>query len=215
MVLAVVLPLLPVIVTTYPPAVVPDVPCAAQLGEAPDPAAAPPPQPVITLIPTAAAITISSPRTSRRFAAGSSSTHNPASAIPPSLTAVVGDPPVPPHELAVPLAACDEIVTTALPLGAARLSVTLPEPIAQLGSSTAVPCATIEQLSDTTPVNPFAAVANTVTVFPLVAPGVTLTDAGVAVIVKVPALDDPSLDPPEVSAAAISFAPSTDPQPVD
>jgi hypothetical protein len=114
----------------------------------------------------------------------------------------------------VPLAACDEIVTTALPLGAAPLSVTLPEPIAQLGSSTAVPCATIEQLSDTTPVNPFAAVANTVTVFPLVAPGVSLSDAGVAVIVKLPALDVPVL-PLDVMPAAMSFAPSTDPQPVD
>lgn len=215
MVLAVILPLFPVTVTTYAPAVVAEVPVAAQFGVVAA-AVVPPPQPVITLIPAAAAITISSPRRSRRFAAGSSSTHNPASASPPSFTAVVGDPPVDPQEPLVALAACDEIVTTALPLGAAVLSVTFAGLIAQLGSSTAVPVAATEQLSDTTPVNPFAAVANTVVELPLVAPAVTLTELGVAAIVKLPTgADELALAPPVTIAAAISFAPSTDPHPVD
>ena len=70
------------------------------------------------------------------------------------------------------------------------------------------------QLRLTTPVNPFAAVANTVVEFPLVAPAVTLTDAGVDVIAQLPAVVAPVL-PLDVIAAAISFAPSTEPQPVD
>ena len=128
-------------------------------------------------------------------------------------------PPVDPHVDPVLFApACDVIVTTVLALGAAALSTSVDGLIVHPGSSTAVPAADTEQLSDTIPVNPFAAVANTITVLPVVAPAVTLNDPGVVPIVKLPAPPeepDPDPDPPTVIAAAISFAPSTDPQPVD
>jgi hypothetical protein len=110
---------------------------------------------------------------------------------------------------------CDEIVTTPLALGAAALSTSVPGLIAHPGSTAAAPIAVTEQLSDTIPVNPFAAVANTITVLPVVAPAVTLSAPGVDPIVKLPAPADDPAPPPAVIAAAISFAASTDPQPVD
>lgn len=114
--------------------------------------------------------------------------------------------------------ACDDTVTTPLALGAAVLSTSVDGLTAQFGSSTAVPVAVTVQLSDTMPVNPFAAVANTVTVFPVVAPTATLSDPALVPIVKLPAVDEPEPAPdapPAVIPAAISFAASTDPQPVD
>lgn len=214
LVLCVIPPLFPVIVTTYEPSVVDVVASAWQVGEGVDAPAAPPPQPVITLIPIAAATTISSPRKSRLRATGSSSTHSPARASPLNRTFDV--PPVLPHVLPELLAAaCDEIVTTPLALGAAALSTIVDGLTAQFGSSTAVPVDATEQLSDTMPANPFDAVANTVTVLPVVAPAVTLSVPGVEPIVKLPALAVFEDEPPVVMLAAISFAPSTEPQPVD
>ena len=179
LVLCAILPLLPVTVTTYPPAVVAACACTAQFGEPAAPAA-PPPQPIIMLIPAAAATIISRPRKSRRLATGNSRTHNPASASP--LTRTFAAPPDDPHELPVLFApACDDTVTTALALGAAALSTIVDGLTAQLGSSTAVPVTV--QLSCTMPVNPFAAVANTVTVLPVVEPAVNLSDPGLVPIV--------------------------------
>src|SRR6185437_16801781 len=179
----------------------------------------PPPQPVMTLIPIAAATTISSPRNSRRRANGSSNTQSPASASP--LTRTFAAPPVDPHVDPVLLApACDEIVTTPLALGAAELSTSVPGFTVHPGSTAADPVAVTVHVNDTMPVNPFDAVANTVTVLPDVAPAATLSDPGLEPMVKLPAPacdpePEPDPPPPVVMPAAISFAPSTHPQPVD
>jgi hypothetical protein len=111
--------------------------------------------------------------------------------------------------------ACDVIVTTPLALGAAVLSTSVDGLTVHAGTSAAVPVAVTEQPNDTMPVNPLAAVANTVTVLPVVAPAVTLSDPELVPIVKLPAPADEDPDPPTVMLAAISFAPSTEPQPVD
>jgi hypothetical protein len=213
LVLCVILPLFPMMVTVYAPPVVPEVPIAWQFGEPPTAPADPPPQPVITLIPTAAATSISSPRKSRLRATGSSRTQSPASASPATRTLVA--PPVDPHvEPVLFAAACDVIVTTALALGAAALSTSVAGLTVQPGSSAAAPVAVTEQVNDTMPVNSFDAVPNTVTVFPVVAPAVTLSDPGLDPIEKLPVPVAAEL-PPAVKPAAISFAPSTEPQPVD
>ena len=80
--------------------------------------------------------------------------------------------------------ACDVIVTTPLELGAAELSTSVPGLTAHPGSSAADPVAVTVHVSDTIPVNPFDAVANTVTVLPVVAPAATLSDPELEPIVK-------------------------------
>ncbi len=134
----------------------------------------------------------------------------PSPAIPPSF--VVGVPPFPPHALPDALPACDEIVTVALPLGAAPLSVTFAGNTAHPGISVPAPCTV--QLSETTPANPPVAVANTVIVFPLVAPAAIVTELPLVPIVKPPVVAVAAAAPPAFTAAASSFAPSTEPQPV-
>jgi hypothetical protein len=203
------------------PELVAEFPAAAQFGVAVALAVGPPPQPVITVIPAAVITSISSPRKSRRRATGSSSTQSPASASPATRTFVVpfAAPVALPHVLPSEFPpVCDEIVTVALALGAAVLNTSVAGLTAQPGRSAADPSAATVQVSDTVPVNPFAAVANTVTAFPLVAPAFTLSAPGVDPIEKLPGAfeeDELALGAPDVIAAAIRFAPSTDPHPVD
>ena len=114
--------------------------------------------------------------------------------------------------------ACDVIVTTVLALGAAALSTSVDGLIVHPGSSTAVPAADTEQLKRHHSRESVRRRRKHHHCIPVVAPAVTLNDPGVDPIVKLPAPPeepDPDPDPPTVIAAAISFAPSTDPQPVD
>jgi hypothetical protein len=195
------LPLVPVTVTVYVPALVPAV---ASFGQISTTFAA---HPLIIHNPNPISNIRGVPRSSLRRRAGTRSSNNPASATP-SITPFRFVAEVARHVLVGP-AEVSEIVAVPVP---PAMRLRLPGATAQLGG-----CAVTgdtEQLSATVPTNPLSdvPVSTHVLVVVVFATGVTDTVDGLDTRVKLPVIPVPPPPPPD--AAAMKFATSRDPNPV-
>jgi hypothetical protein len=193
------LPLVPVTVTEYAPAVVPAV-IASEVCEQIVVDTVEPLHPLMEPSPAASRQTIASVRSARRLRTGSISRSNPASATPEEprshrdlVDAVVKQLLYGPAEVIVS-------VEVAVPF-AARLR--LPGETLHVGGW--LVAGVTAQLSATVPANPFTEVPSRVHMLVVVvfATGVTVSVAGLAASVKLPE-----------AAAASSLATSMDPSPV-
>jgi len=192
------LPLVPVTVTVYVPAVVPALTPFEQATEVADPL-----HPLIIPKPNPSSNISTAPRSLVRPREGISRSKHPASATPPnpprSAAAFV-------RQLLYGPAEVSEMVAVPAPPAA---SVRLPGATAHVGATAVT--GDIEQLSDTVPANPLTEVPVSVHLLVVVrfAAGVTESVEGLEDRVKLAALA-----PPPLEVASMKSATSSDPNPV-